>query len=1084
MSDDGKTVAVSGMVTDPNLKTHHARVKLYYETSFSWGEIGTIDSVERASLLEDTRAHVALSGDAMKLAISLMYRENLGSVFQGTVDIYEYTSPSTWTVASREYSGDGGDGGEFHGITASLDYDGSKIAIGIQYDDGTGPGEQDRGAVMVCKVGLSSCETFNGIAADARAGSSVQISRNTPTCVVYGSVGMNSATIMCDENDDDIWTARGALTGEQSGDDFGFSVTITSDSEYIAVGAIKNDPDPTKRDAGHVRVYKYEGGYYVQVGQDIDGVRGREDSVNYYVGDKSGYSIALSDKRSDDYIRVAIGAPNNPGTNEYYEGHTRIFECDVSALAPVWNQVLVEVDGETERESAGRSISFDKAGLRIIYGSPLYSAIQNGYYKGSASVYELRETSAQPSDKPSMVPSEIPSISVSPSESPTDTPSISVSPSETPSDIPSTSINPSKAPSDVPSTSTNPSKAPSDVPSTSASPSESPSDTPSKSVSPSQSPSDSPSTSVSPSSVPSETPSISVSPSSAPSDSPSNSLSPSKTPSEVPSTSLSPSGSPSDTPTVSVSPSESPSETPSTSLSPSGAPSDVPSISANPSSAPSDIPSISVNPSSAPSDVPSTSVSPSAGPSILPSVSVSPSESPSDVPSTSVSPSSAPSDVPSVSVSPSESPSDVPSTSVSPSSSPSDVPSISVSPSSSPSDVPSTSISPSSAPSDVPSVSVSPSESPSDAPSLSVSPSGAPSENPSVSLNPSKAPSDVPSTSLNPSKAPSNSPSESVSPSSAPSDSPSSSQFPSESPSDSPSTSVSPSESPSNSPSASQFPSESPSDVPSTSLSPSDSPSNIPTVSQSPSESPSDIPSLSLSPSGSPSEVPSVSSNPSKTPSDTPSISQFPSESPTLSVAPSTSPTNDHDQVFQIRTTYDGYDFTNNQTWCLTAESTIVGVLTKVFVRKCDSVFPGRNYRHRLWSTNAVGEIYLATLREPKCLTTISRKLYLDNCGSGSETDDTKKFEFVPTGVSNHTYIEQEKNGNILEIGLESGREFARSRLFKFGTTNPSIAKWYRVYGWGPESKYPLRPGQPNPDGILEPTMEELIESGYYGGGS
>ena len=1084
MSDDGKTVAVSGMITNPILKTHHARVKLYYETSFSWGEIGTIDSVERASLLEDTRAHVALSGDAMKLAISLMYRENLGSVFQGTVDIYEYTSPSTWTVASREYSGDGGDGGEFHGITASLDYDGSKIAIGIQYDDGTGPGEQDRGAVMVCKVGLSSCETFNGIAADARAGSSVQISRNTPTCVVYGSVGMNSATIMCDENDDDIWTARGALTGEQSGDDFGFSVTITSDSEYIAVGAIKNDPDPTKRDAGHVRVYKYDSTNYVQVGQDIDGVRGREDSVNYYVGDKSGYSIALSDKRSDDYIRVAIGAPNNPGTNEYYEGHTRIFECDVSALAPVWNQVLVEVDGETERESAGRSISFDKAGLRIIYGSPLYSAIQNGYYKGSASVYELRETSAQPSDKPSMVPSEIPSISVSPSESPTDTPSISVSPSETPSDIPSTSINPSKAPSDVPSTSTNPSKAPSDVPSTSASPSESPSDTPSKSVSPSQSPSDSPSTSVSPSSVPSETPSISVSPSSAPSDSPSNSLSPSKTPSEVPSTSLSPSGSPSDTPTVSVSPSESPSETPSTSLSPSGAPSDVPSISANPSSAPSDIPSISVNPSSAPSDVPSTSVSPSAGPSILPSVSVSPSESPSDVPSTSVSPSSAPSDVPSVSVSPSESPSDVPSTSVSPSSSPSDVPSISVSPSSSPSDVPSTSISPSSAPSDVPSVSVSPSESPSDAPSLSVSPSGAPSENPSVSLNPSKAPSDVPSTSLNPSKAPSNSPSESVSPSSAPSDSPSSSQFPSESPSDVPSTSVSPSESPSNSPSASQFPSESPSDVPSTSLSPSDSPSNIPTVSQSPSESPSDIPSLSLSPSGSPSEVPSVSSNPSKTPSDTPSISQFPSESPTLSVAPSTSPTNDHDQVFQIRTTYDGYDFTNNQTWCLTAESTIVGVLTKVFVRKCDSVFPGRNYRHRLWSTNAVGEIYLATLREPKCLTTISRKLYLDNCGSGSETDDTKKFEFVPTGVSNHTYIEQEKNGNILEIGLESGREFARSRLFKFGTTNPSIAKWYRVYGWGPESKYPLRPGQPNPDGILEPTMEELIESGYYGGGS
>jgi hypothetical protein len=149
-------------------------------------------------------------------------------------------------------------------------------------------------------------------------------------------------------------------------------------------------------------------------------------------------------------------------------------------------------------------------------------------------------------------------------------------------------------------------------------------------------------------------------------------------------------------------------------------------------------------------------------------------------------------------------------------------------------------------------------------------------------------------------------------------------------------------------------------------------------------------------------------------------------------------------------------------------------------VRKCGVTQAGRNYRHRLWSTNIAGEVYLATLREPKCITTISRKVYLDNCGAGDVTDDTKRFEFIPTGDGNTTYIEQNKNNNRLEIGLEAGREFARSRLLKYGTTNPSIRKWYRVFGWGPESKYPLRPGVLNPDGIAEPTFLELLQGGYY----
>ncbi len=837
ISDDGKTIAVSGMIsTDEATRTHMARVKIYYETDLNWNDIGTIDSDQYAQLLEDTRAHVSLSGDASRIAVSILYRASLESPFQGYVNIYEHhpeISFDNWSYFSTEYMGNGGEGGEFHGITASLDYTGSRVAIGIQYDDGVIPEEKDRGLVMACKVGQEECFYFFGMAANARAGSGVMISRNSPYCVVYGSAGIDTVTIMCDENNDDIWTPRGVvLNGEESGDSFGFSVAITSDSAYVAVGATKNDPDATKRDAGHVRVYEWNGSDYIQLGQDIDGTRGREDLVNYYVGDKSGYSIGLSDRRPDNIIRVAIGAPNNPGEDYYYEGHTRLFQYYFGAALPAWNQVLSEVDGETSRESAGRSVGLDKNGLRIIYGSPQFNAILNGYYVGSARVYELRETSSQPSDMPSVVPSEVPSVTQSPSESPSENPSVSVSPSELPSETPSISVSPSESPSETPTVSANPSSAPSETPTVSANPSSAPSDIPSTSVSPSETPSETPSVSTSPTSVPSDVPSTTNEPSSSPSETPSNSRQPSEAPSDTPSTSQMPSESPSNVPSLSITPSESPSENPSISISPSENPSEIPSTSVSPSESPSETPSTSVSPSENPSDVPSVTVSPSESPSETPSISVSPSESPSDVPSVSVSPSESPSETPSISVSPSESPSDVPSVSVSPSESPSETPSISVSPSEGPTIGPSVSVSPSESPSETPSISVSPSESPSDVPSVSVSPSESPSETPSISVSPSESPSDVPSVSVSPSESPSETPSISVSPS--------------ESPSDVPSVSVSPSESPSETPSISVSPSESPSDVPSVSVSPSESPSETPSISVSPTESPSDVPTESI----------------------------------------------------------------------------------------------------------------------------------------------------------------------------------------------------------------------------------------------
>ena len=167
---------------------------------------------------------------------------------------------------------------------------------------------------------------------------------------------------------------------------------MTSDASFLAVSARSNDANGKKKDAGHVRVFRYDpsNNAYIQIGDDIDGDRGEkaEDGL-YYVGDKSGHSLALSDAVSSGAIRVAIGSPYNADAGGYHNGHVRLFEYNTASSSEAsWDQVLQDIAGETSREEAGRGVAMSKDGTRIVVGSPHYGREGNGYYRGAVRVYE------------------------------------------------------------------------------------------------------------------------------------------------------------------------------------------------------------------------------------------------------------------------------------------------------------------------------------------------------------------------------------------------------------------------------------------------------------------------------------------------------------------------------------------------------------------------------------------------------------------------------------------------------------------------------------------------------------------------
>ena len=91
----------------------------------------------------------------------------------------------------------------------------------------------------------------------------------------------------------------------------------------MAIGAHQNDG--TGADAGHVRIYDYDGFSWVKVGDDIDGEA---------AGDRSGFSVSLS----SDGSKIAIGAPYNKSRyNRTNAGHTRIYSLPVDSYKYAWD---------------------------------------------------------------------------------------------------------------------------------------------------------------------------------------------------------------------------------------------------------------------------------------------------------------------------------------------------------------------------------------------------------------------------------------------------------------------------------------------------------------------------------------------------------------------------------------------------------------------------------------------------------------------------------------------------------------------------------------------------------------------------
>jgi hypothetical protein len=320
---------------------------------------------------DESGSAVAMSSDGSIVAIGAESNEGDGSI-SGHVRIYKYNG-SAWNQLGNDIVGDANN--DRFGTAVAMSSDGLSVAIGAPGNDSNGGGS---GHVKIYEYdGSDWTQLGNDIEGEftfaAKSGFTVAMSSDGLSVAIGApgndGNGTNSGHVRVYEYNGSAWTQLGNdIDGESEFDRFGTAVAMSNDGSRVAIGAPDNDGGGGSQ-SGHVRIYEYSGSAWTQLGNDIDGESGV---------DQSGYAVAMS----SDGSRVAIGAPGNDGGGGSQSGHVRIYEYSGSA----WTQLGNDIDGEAADDESGSAVAMSSDGLSVAIGAPFNDG--NGNDSGHIRIYE------------------------------------------------------------------------------------------------------------------------------------------------------------------------------------------------------------------------------------------------------------------------------------------------------------------------------------------------------------------------------------------------------------------------------------------------------------------------------------------------------------------------------------------------------------------------------------------------------------------------------------------------------------------------------------------------------------------------
>ena len=313
---------------------------------------------------------VAMSADGNRIIISARANSDIANLV-GQVRVYTWNG-TTWTRTGQEINGDVA--GDEIGHSVAISADGNRIAIGARFKDSNGndAGGHVRVYTLNGNTWTRTGSDMNGEATGDHSGTSVAMSADGNRIAIGAPLndgnGADSGHVRVYTWNGTTWTKAGSdIDGEATNDNSGYSVAMSADGNRVAIGANLNNG--RANNAGHVRVYTWNGTAWTKAGPDIDG----EAAFDYL-----GYSVAMS----ADGNRIAIGAPLTDDGGDM-AGSVRVHTWNGTA----WAQTGATINGKAVMETAGHSVAMSANGTRIAIGAILDDGVSTGIVRAYAMPY-------------------------------------------------------------------------------------------------------------------------------------------------------------------------------------------------------------------------------------------------------------------------------------------------------------------------------------------------------------------------------------------------------------------------------------------------------------------------------------------------------------------------------------------------------------------------------------------------------------------------------------------------------------------------------------------------------------------------
>jgi len=317
----GDRVAIGAPYNDGN-GDHSGHTRIFEWNGNSWVQLG--GDIDGEASGDKSGYSVSLNAAGDRVAIGAPSDDGTEEN-SGYTRVFEWNGVS-WTQLGSDIDGEAA--GDKSGWSISLNAAGDRVAIGAPSNDRPSPyygNGTSSGHTRVFEWNGSSWtqlgSDIDGESTGDQSGYSVSLNAAGDRVAIgatgsYGT-GYNSGHTRVFQWNGSSWTQIGSdIDGEAAGDLSGYSVSLNSAGDRVAIGALWNDGGGLR--SGHTRIFEWNGSSWTQLGSDIDGEA---------ADDYSGRSVSLNSAGD----RVAIGAPSNDNDEVYIDaGSTRIFDIETT----------------------------------------------------------------------------------------------------------------------------------------------------------------------------------------------------------------------------------------------------------------------------------------------------------------------------------------------------------------------------------------------------------------------------------------------------------------------------------------------------------------------------------------------------------------------------------------------------------------------------------------------------------------------------------------------------------------------------------------------------------------------------------